>query len=64
MSSGRKKGNGHKIKYWKFHAKIRKKLFFNYDGDQTLEQAAWRGYGFLIFSNTQNKLDIVLSNPL
>lgn len=48
----------------KILCKEKKKLIFNYDVDQTLKQAAWRGYGFLILSNSQNKLDIVLSNLL
>lgn len=39
MSNGRKKGNGHK-KILEISCKDKKKLIFNYDGDQTLKQSA------------------------
>ncbi|KAK4821170.1 hypothetical protein QYF61_014657 [Mycteria americana] len=54
--SDRTRGNGHKVKYKKFHLNIR-----NTHG-QTLEQVAQKGCRVSILGEIKTKLDMVLSN--
>jgi len=53
VPSNRTRGNGHKLKYRKFHFTI-KKYFFAVRGGQTLEETSQTGCVDSIFGDTQN----------
>lgn len=59
LSSDRTRGNGHKMKYRKFHLRNN----FNCEGGQTLAQVAQSSYGVTIFGDTQNPTGHGLGQP-